>query len=339
MDILRDEGVINMEQLVEKQFSEVLIHKAGKGFGADTSNYVKLGDFESYIFEVKYKGKPTILRLTHNSHRTREQIEAEMEWVNYLYEHGALVSKPYLSNEGGYVVSLKVEDNFFYASLFEKAEGQKVDLHHEHFNHQLFEEWGRSTGELHRLTKSYQPIGVKRPNWDEEELLYPEKYISLSEKEVHHCAGHLVNELRNLPIQNDSFGLIHSDIHSGNFFIHEGKIQIFDFDDAQYLWFVHDIAIPIYYSAWYKFPNGTLQERSQFAKRFFESFLKGYEKQNHLDSMWLDKIPLFLNVRDLVLYNVFHKKMDIPSANERLVTLLKQIRKRIVTGESIIKLT
>jgi Ser/Thr protein kinase RdoA (MazF antagonist) len=328
-----------MELIVEKQFSEEIIHKAGGKFQADTRNYKKLGDFESYIFEVLYQNKPTILRITHNSHRTPEQIEGEMEWVNYLHEHGVQVSKPYLSDEGKYVVTLPASGGYFYASLFEKVPGEKVDVHHEHFNPTLFEEWGRCTGQLHRLTKNYIPTSVTRPNWDQEELLYQGDYVPSAEIDIHVRAKELVNQLGQLPVNKESFGLIHSDIHSGNFFLYEGKIQLFDFDDAQYLWFVQDIAIPIYYSAWYKFPGGSINDRSQFANVFLESFLKGYEKENHIENEWLKQIPLFLNVRDLVLYNVFHKKMDIPSANGRLIALLKQIKGRIVSGQSIVNLT
>jgi hypothetical protein len=47
-----------MELLVEQQFSEELIHKAGIKFQADTSYYKKLGDFESYILRFCIKISP-----------------------------------------------------------------------------------------------------------------------------------------------------------------------------------------------------------------------------------------------------------------------------------------
>ncbi|MBM7659642.1 Ser/Thr protein kinase RdoA (MazF antagonist) [Bacillus mesophilus] len=327
-----------MEQSVDRLFSEDLVHKAGQGYGADTKEYRKLGDFESYIFEVSYHGKPTILRLTHSSHRSPGQIEAELEWVNYLHQNGVNVSKPYSSSEGSYVVTLPVEGSFFYASLFEKAPGNRIEIQSEMFNDNLFYEWGRTTGQLHRLTTSFEPSGVKRPQWDEEELLYPEKVLPFTDLQFNKVADQLVHTVKSLPKSKETYGLIHSDIHSGNFFLHEGKLQLFDFDDSQYFWFVHDIAIPIYYSAWYKFQNGNKQERTEFSKVLLEQFLKGYEKEFHIDHSILKKLPLFLNLRDLVLFNVFHKKMDVENANERFKALLGEIKGRILSQDSIVDL-
>ncbi|WP_246943938.1 phosphotransferase enzyme family protein [Bacillus pinisoli] len=327
-----------MEQVVNQLFSEELIHKAGKNFGAETQSYRKLGDFESYIFEVSYNGKPTILRLTHSSHRSSQQIEAELEWVDYLHQHGVHVSKPYQSDEGSYVVKLPVQGSYFFASLFEKAPGEPVKVQSEEFNEKLFQEWGRCTGQLHRLTRGFLPKGEKRPLWSEEELLYPERILPVKDSSLMKAANLLVSQVKNLPISTDNFGLIHSDIHSGNFFLHEGNMQLFDFDDSQYFWFTHDIAVPIYYSSWYKFQEGNREVRTEFAKGLLEHFLIGYEKEYHVEDEWLKRIPLFLNVRDLVLYNVFHKKMDVENANDRLKSLLNEIKVRILTQDSIVDL-
>ncbi|WP_456275761.1 phosphotransferase enzyme family protein [Bacillus sp. AK128] len=328
-----------MEQSVEQLFSDELIHLAGKRFGAATSQYKKLGDFESYIFEVSYQNIPAILRITHSSHRSLSQIEGELEWVDYLFQHGVHVSKPYRSLEGTFVVKLPVDHSCFYASLFEKAPGKKIEVQSEGFDDRLFQEWGRTTGQLHRLTRGYETKERKRPYWDEEELLYPKKVLSFTDQKLNTAAEHLIQTIKKLPINHQSFGLIHSDIHSGNFFLHNGKIQLFDFDDSQYFWFVHDVAIPIYYSSWYKFQNGTQQVRTEFAKRLLEQFLQGYEKEFHIEDEWLERLPLFLNIRDLVLFNVFHKKMDMNNASDRLLALLNELRGRIISQDSIVDFT
>jgi Ser/Thr protein kinase RdoA (MazF antagonist) len=38
-----------------------------------------------------------------------------------------------------------------------------------------------------------------------------------------------------------------SDIGVGNFLVNDKGVTLFDFDEAQYSWFVEDIAIPMYY--------------------------------------------------------------------------------------------
>jgi len=36
------------------------------------------------------------------------------------------------------------------------------------------------------------------------------------------------------------------------------------------------------------------------------SFLKGYYKENNLSKYWIERIPLFLKLREIVLYAVIH---------------------------------
>ena len=44
-----------------------------------------------------------------------------------------------------------------------------------------------------------------------------------------------------------------------------------------------------------------VREREQL-KRFFDNFINGYEKQNHLDQLRYDRIPLFVNYRRMLLF-------------------------------------
>ncbi|MFZ3589558.1 GGDEF domain-containing protein [Bacillus sp. DJP31] len=76
----------------------------------------------------------------------------------------------------------------------------------------------------------------------------------------------------------------------------------------------------------------------EFAVLFTSPISRDQIIQNaqQIEDRWLKHLPLFLNVRDLVLYNVFHKKMDIANASERLLALLSEIKSRILTQESII---
>ena len=43
----------------------------------------------------------------------------------------------------------------------------------------------------------------------------------------------------------NEYGLIHADLHRGNFFYHEEKMTVLDFDDSCYHWYLYDVAIPI----------------------------------------------------------------------------------------------
>lgn len=48
-----------------------------------------LGDFENYIFKAKGdRGEDYVLRLTHSSHRSKQGVEAELDFYDMLRRMG-----------------------------------------------------------------------------------------------------------------------------------------------------------------------------------------------------------------------------------------------------------
>ncbi|MFJ5714690.1 phosphotransferase enzyme family protein [Neobacillus sp. NPDC093127] len=324
-----------MEESVSRLLTEELIQKALSLFAATEQEPKKLGDFENYAFEVYRNGIPFVLRLTHSSHRSKNQIESELDWLNFLSNQKVNVCRALPSINGNYVEELVSEDTFFFACLFKKANGKNVRT--EDFNDTLFYQWGKLVGEMNHATKNYQkPVHItKRPEWDEEDLNLIEKFVQSDDKEVIEKGKALLQQIQELEKNPDSYGLIHSDVHSGNFFVENGKIEVFDFDDCSYHWFASDIAIPIYYAVWFKMAFDSKEERSEFAQNFARQFLKGYYEENYLDPYWIKQLPLFFKLRDLTLYSVFHKKEDLSKASERLLKLVSDIKNRILLDEAI----
>ncbi|AZU62309.1 phosphotransferase enzyme family protein [Neobacillus mesonae] len=324
-----------MEESVSRLFTEDLLKKALSLFDASEKEPKKLGDFENYVFEVDRNGTPFVLRLTHSSHRSKDQIESELDWLNFLANQKVNVCRAHPSINGKYVEVLPAEDTFFFACLFKKADGQKVQT--DDFNDALFYEWGKLVGKMNHATKTYQKPDhiTKRPEWDEDDILLLESYLPADDQELIEKGKELLQQFQNLEKGPDSYGLIHSDIHSGNFFIDNNKIEVFDFDDCSYHWFASDIAIPIYYAVWFQTKLKTKEERSRFAQNFASHFLKGYYEENELDPYWIQQIPLFFKLRDLTLYSVFHKKEDLSNASERLQNLVSEIKYRFLLDEAI----
>lgn len=324
-----------MEESVSRLLTEELIQTALSLFAATEKEPKKLGDFENYAFEVYRNGIPFVLRLTHSSHRTKDQIESELDWLNFLSDHKVNVCRALPSINGNYVEPLVSEDTFFFVCLFKKASGKNIRT--DDFNDTLFYKWGKLVGKMNHATKNYQkPDHIsKRPEWDEGELILIEKYVPADDKAVIEKGKALFQQIQQLEKNPDSYGLIHSDVHSGNFFVENGEIELFDFDDCSYHWFASDIAIPIYYAVWFKMAFESKEERSAFAQNFATQFLKGYYKENYIDPYWIKQLPLFFKLRDLTLYSVFHQKEDFSKASERLLNLVRDIKNRILLDEAI----
>lgn len=329
-----------MEQSVDRQFTKGVIEKILNHFNLDLE-YKKLGDFENYVFEIYENGAPKILRVTHSSHRSKEELESELDWIQHLHRCGISIPGVFLSPDGHTVEEFEVEDSSFFASIFEKAPGNPVKLDDDIFNEKLFYKWGKMIGKMHRHTKDYQRSEgvIPRSQWDENDLLNLEKYYTGDAAALLENVNTVIDKIKQLPKNKDSFGLIHTDIHHGNFFYDGNDIHVFDFDDACYQYFASDIAIPLYYATNSKYFFGTQEERNQFAKKFLNAFLDGYQEENKLAREWIETIPLFLKLRDIDLYAVFNKKVAPEDRSDRINHWMMEIKDRIEQDIAIVDLS
>jgi amicoumacin kinase len=328
-----------MEKSVEILFTEEILKRFLNSFGLQ-SEVKKLGDFENYVFEVCHGDTPVILRITHSSHRSKDEIHAELDWMNYLNNQKVNCPTVFESINNQMIEVLQAADgSVFYACLYSKVPGYQVKIRSEEFNEQLFYAWGKAIGQIHCVTKNYKPSNKTklRPSWEDEELLDIEIYVP-NEEEIIKNSNLLVNELNLLPKNKDNFGLIHSDIHSGNFFYDGVSVHVFDFDDCSYHWYASDIAIPLYYSILYGFHSASEKERVQFANKFLTYFIKGYEQHNSLPEGWKEQLPLFFMLRDITLFSVLHKKISPEERDEDLKKMIEALKIRIIKKEPIVDL-
>ncbi|MCP3030846.1 phosphotransferase [Halobacillus sp. A1] len=323
-----------MEQWIERLLTESVRRESMEHFELDQREPEKLGDFENYIYQVYRKGTPCILRITHSSHRTKEEIEAELEWVNFLCSAGIPAASALASARHRRVEEVKADGSSFFISLFEKAPGSPVKITDKSFDQELFFSWGKTVGKMHNVTKGFQPTRGRRKRWDEDDLLdFPLYLDSIEDSQVIEKGEKLKKRIQSLQESKERFGLIHSDLHHGNFFMDNGRVNVFDFDDSCYFYYVSDIAIPLYYAVW---ARGFQGSSSSFAEEFLTFFMKGYIEENELSKEILELIPLFLRFRDHTLYAVLHKKWGSRSLNESQQSLLAQIRERLLAEQPIV---
>ncbi|MDF5733787.1 MAG: phosphotransferase [Rhizonema sp. PD38] len=109
---------------------------------------------------------------------------------------------------------------------------------------------------LHQYNQQFTPpLGFVRPRFDEEGLLrtpiipiesnWP---VSQSDRAVLEAAGKKIRaSMQYLSQEDDLFGLIHGDLHCANCKFYRGKIQVFDFDDSGWGYYLYDLAVTLYY--------------------------------------------------------------------------------------------
>jgi amicoumacin kinase len=329
-----------MEKAVDSFMNQAILNDFLEKFDLERE-VKKLGDFENYVYETYRNEHPYILRLTHSSHRSKDEVLSELDWMRHLNSQGLPVPETYPSVHGNLVEESEAADHSkFFACVYAKAPGTAVSVRSEQFNEELFRKWGETTGRMHHATKSYKPsAGINaRSSWDEDELLSVEKYYPSDERVLVENAKEVIAAISALPKTIDNYGIIHTDIHSGNFFYDGEQIHVFDFDDACYHWFTSDIAIPLYYSIIYRIPVSEQAERNRFGQLFIDAFIEGYQKANQLPEGWVEQVPLFLMLRDIVLYAVLYKKIAPEDRDEKLQAMMEEIADRIRDKQPIVNI-
>ncbi|MEM7125526.1 MAG: phosphotransferase [Chloroflexota bacterium] len=250
-----------------------------------------------------------VLRFNHVDERAVETIQAEIDHVNALIDKGIPAAKPVLSLAGNYVESVATEHGLFHASAFHTLAGQQLEI--EELMPEQFARWGETLGDLHNAS-SY-PAGWRpvRPSW-EDHLAFVTDVLPPNEEAALRTAESLMNQLQALPINEQSFGLIHYDFELDNILWHEGQPGIIDFDDCAWYWFVADFALAL----------GDLFDDSvgkvDLQNDSFRHFVEGYRRVRPMDDEELAWMPLFVQLDHLNTFAKLHRALTPINPNGEL---------------------
>ena len=259
-----------------------------------------LDDVANFVYQFQRDDGWRILRITHSSHRTEEQILAELDWIQFLSKNGVPVALPCLSKNQRLTETYSVSDSYFTAVVFEFAPGQFINQADQTlWNPALFQHLGSVIGRMHQVSKAYHPVHLKekRPDWREDALVkHARHFLPVEQMSAADEMEEILQRFQQMPKDRDDYGLIHSDVNPTNFHVLDGKITLFDFDDCAYNWFINDIAVVLpLYSSMFSKPDWEEQIRD-----FVFWFWKGYRSENNLDDSWLDFLPTCLRLQNII---------------------------------------
>lgn len=292
-----------MNKNIQESLTEDVIKKSALLYNTSFDSIKEIGGFENFVYEFEKDGNNYILRFVHSSHRSTEQVYAELEFIDYLDTNNARVSTVVHSIHDNLLEVIDINHkDYFTVCVFEKAPGGRIKK--EDLTDNFYEKFGEEVGKLHRLTKTYNPIH-KRVQWDEELYLEISKNcVPKKDQKVIEIYKKLIKKLQKLPKNIDNFGLIHTDLHFGNMFISSGELTFFDWDDSSYKHFISDIAIVIFYQ--FAFQDISQDVLDRETARVLALFLKGYQKENTIDLEFLHNLNDFLMLRTIILFIVIY---------------------------------
>lgn len=287
------------------------------------------GGFQNEVFEFHDGRKERILRLTNSGNRTVSSIQSELDFIESLASEGIAVSRPILSVYGNSIEEIKLQNETFYLTTFFQAPGRLVNVSNPNqWNCDFFKKWGMTLGKMHSLARNNHDIfsTYKRPDWRAGEKATSSFLASISAKVIS-AYEKIMNNIAKLPQDRNTFGLIHNDFHQGNFFVLDGQMSIFDFDDCAFSWFAQDIAVAYYHAVWHD--ESFNPDRKDFPSEFIKFFFEGYSQVNVLSKEILEQVPLFLKLRETFLLTLFHKKWDLQNLQEWQAYTLRNLKDRI----------
>ncbi|MEH7443939.1 phosphotransferase [Bacillus sp. JJ1122] len=297
---------------------------AAREFGFENGKLIT-GGFQNQVYEYEVKGFKRILRISDTNRRSCKEIQSELNWLSFLIQNGISVCRPIKSKNG----NLLIEGEGSIAVSFEKAPGNPANVSSQgEWNGSFFKEWGRYIGRIHSLSKQTEVQRLFRPRWREDHQDVLKLGMQIQDRIIKEKYLKLLGKLKSFTISNDNFGLIHNDFHQGNFFVHNGEITAFDFDDCAYYWFANDIAVAFYHAYWQGI--SFRPDIKEFGNYFIDHFFQGYSETNKLTAEIINQIPVFLKIREVFLYHLFVSSWNMSQLEDWQTETLKSIKESIM---------
>ena len=286
--------------------------------------------FNSSFKITDSQGQGLALRINLASHKSGDEVLAEMQWLEALSQDGSVTApEPLRTTNGELFISTQFEPlhTETTAVLFKWIEGEEVG--DEPTNEQIFE-LGENMARLQVFAKDLKLTGtaflpeINSTLMNSKDLLTQSKPEPINDKLYEDILRglKLSDAVYTRLSKNQELLPIHADLHMGNVIQNNGKLAIIDFDDAGLGLPVQDLVISNYYIR---------EDREK------EKHLKaGYSSVLELPKVSDEDYEVLLLGRLIVLINAV---LDMTSAEiiEFLPTFLTRAQKRFdhfyATGE------
>ncbi|MBT3786102.1 phosphotransferase [bacterium] len=225
--------------------------------------------------------------------RSRSELLEEVEWVQKLAEKNLNVSRFLPFDNGEYVTEIPCSGAPFLACKMIEVPGVHMNKATLSENLESYARvWGQTLAGLHKFGANCLRDSIK-PHW-EEHRDFSKLHLIPQESRLLNAVEILRNRLSAMDSSRE-YGLIHADLHQGNFHLDEqGNIHIFDFDDMHQNWFLYDIAVIME-----GIECGVFHDSAENVDRFLRVFLEGYDEI--LPSPCMDELDLFRAYRKFTL--------------------------------------
>lgn len=221
----------------------------------DTARITLINISENRTFRAQFEGRDLVLRLHRDAHRSDAQIMSELGWLDALRGEPALrCVRPVRGVNGQVLQSAMIGGKprqivaFDWIAGTEPAIGPGLQ--------RWFPNLGALTARLHGHARDWPcPAGFTRDRWDTQTILgadpawghwqdapglTPDGARVLSD-----LSTHLTARLAAYGTGPERFGLVHADLRLANLLIDDDGLNVIDFDDCGFSWWIYDFAAAV----------------------------------------------------------------------------------------------
>ncbi len=261
---------------------------------------INLSENATYLVTDPGSGRDGILRVHRVDYHDPAAIESELDWLTALREDtGVSTPRVIPATNGDRVVTVQVEGQARHAVLFGVVPGIEPD--EVALDAGSFETLGAITARMHMHARSWpRPPGFSRFTWDWEHSLgdHPrwgrwQDGIGVGPEEaavLGAAASRIRQRLGAYGQSEDRFGLVHADLRLANLLIDGEEVNVIDFDDCGFSWFMYDFGTAV-----------SFMEHDPRLPDWQEAWLRGYRSHAPLATEHEDMLATFVMMRRLLL--------------------------------------
>ncbi len=260
-----------------------------------------LSENATFLVQNEATGWKSILRVHRPGYHTEQAIRSELKWLKELNGHAQVFAGQPIPGRNGddlYTLAHPSVPEPRHAVMFEFMPGQEPDPN----DITSFERLGTVTAHLHTHVRDWpEATSLTRHTWDLDSMFFGAKPLwgrwqdglgvrgeraALLDK----LAEHLRDRLSWYGKTRDNFGLIHADLRLTNLLINGDKVQVIDFDDCGFSWFIYDLASALSF----------IEEQPQVPE-LIRAWVRGYRSVRPLSAEDEAEIQTFIMARRLLL--------------------------------------
>jgi Ser/Thr protein kinase RdoA (MazF antagonist) len=286
------------------------------GFSPDAAvTLLNLSENATFLLNEVGMHRQLILRVHRSNYSSADEIRSELAWIEALRAAAVVdTAQPIAAADGSLIQQLVSPAGLAprFAVAFERLAGSEPVPGHDAAA--WFDRLGGLTAKMHAHARDWiLPPSFVRRRWDVEGMVGPRGYWgawrdsmgldAAGAAVIEAAIGIVKQRLDAFGSGSQQFGLVHADFRLANLLVDGERLQVIDFDDCGFSWFLYDFATSL-----------SFIEHHHEVPTLRDAWVRGYRREAHLSAQQYAELPTFVILRRILLTAWLASHREIPLA-------------------------